>query len=321
MPKNYTDITLENHIGGSEVAAIDSETVVVSSWLGNLSVVDLKSMQIVKQNFVGSDYGCCTLRSLQTPLAFANEDESPIDPSCAVATQGGYGVFWDLKQPEAKKFYPDSDGSVSCVAYIPTKDLIALGIGSYPLSDERKYAYLELWSIESEQFLLKVALPGTCVDAISFSPDGSEIICTTGLRNQQQGFVIRIETETLRLLQIIEIPYARCQQVQFDNRYGCENYIYWSSTEVFVAFELEGKRQLWSLEKPDTKFSLHFDADEHEDKLFLSDGQLADSSDGAVIKKLKSLDSCCAVTVLPNNKGYVGISRSGVLRHWKPVIS
>ena len=319
MPKNYTDITLENHIGSSEVAAIDSETVVVSSWLGNLSVIDLKSMQIVKQNFVGSDYGSCTLRSLQTHLGYANDDESPIDPSCAVATQGGYGVFWDLKQLEAKKFYPDSEGSVACVAFIPTRDLLALGIGSYPLSNEKKYAYLELWSIESEQFLLKVALPRTCVDAISFSPDGTEIICTTGLRNQQQGFVIRIETDTLRLLQVIEIPYARCQQVQFDRRYDFENYAYWSSQQELVAFDLQEKRQLWSVEKPDTGFSLPYDED--EDKLFLSNGQLVDSYDDEVIQKLKPLDRCCSVTVLPDNKGYVGISRSGVLRHWKPIVS
>jgi WD40 repeat protein len=319
MSKNYTDITLENHSGYPEVSAIGSEQVIVSNWAGNLSIVDLNSMKIVKQVFGGlNDYACRTLRSLQTYFSLSETESPEIELFCTVAAQG-YGIFWNTKSSEVKKFYSESDGSVSSIAYLPEHDLIALGTGMYPLSDQIRYAYLELWSIESDICLLKVALPGTCVDAIAFSPDGTEIICTTGLRNQKQGFVIRIETETLRLLQIIEVPYVFCTQVRFDINYGeGGNNIYWSSSNKGVfAFNLDEKRELWSIEGEFSNFSLSFNEDEYENHTFLTNGQLVDSYDGEVVQEFEPLDECCSVTTLPNQCGYVGISCSGMLRYWK----
>jgi hypothetical protein len=319
MSKNYKDTILKNHSGYPEVSALGSDTVVVSNWAGELSIVNLNSMKIIEQVYVGlNGYACHTLRSLQTYFSQSGNESPEIEPSCTVAAQG-YGVFWNTRGTEVKKFHPESDDSVSSIAYLPEYNLIALGTGMYPMSDQIRYAYLELWSIESDRCMLKVALPGTCVDAISISSDSSEIICTTGLRSQDRGFVIHIETETLRLLQIIEVPYIFCNQVQFDTNYGNGgDNIYWSSSNKGVfAYNLDEKREIWSIAGEYSKFSLYFNEDEYESHTFLTNGQLVDSYDGEIVREFEPLDECCSVATLPNQCGYVGISRSGKLRHWK----
>jgi hypothetical protein len=57
-----------------------------------------------------------------------------------------------------------------------------------------------------------------------------------------------------------------------------------------------------------------FDRERRE--LGLTDGSIRDASDGRVRREIARLDGCSGIAVRPGG-GYVGVSRSGVIRVWE----
>ena len=109
------------------------------------------------------------------------------------------------------KIHPVEGGTVQAVAISPDGRTLAIGTGGYSVSGPPQTAHVELWDLSDDdgpRYVGFAALPGVCVDAIAWSPDGGLIACASGLRSQKTGFVAQLEADDLRARSFFETPWA-----------------------------------------------------------------------------------------------------------------
>jgi hypothetical protein len=295
------------------IAAISQNEVIVGDWSGDLVRVQISPFAVKSTAFVaGKLFGNTpvnnTLRSLATPA-----DDTSL---CAVATKGDHAAVWNGRSGKLCHVIPEN-GPVHSVAWLGNSKYLLLGTGDYSLgSGARRQARIELWKMDGDEPLCvdRVALPGTCVDAIAVSEDGPrQIVVFSGMRSQDQGFLSVLETTSLLPKSVFDLPFAMAGRVECS-----EELIIVCSRGAVRAISREDGGEKWCHETAGSFTDFAYDSDSH--LLLLSSGELISAGRGRVVENWPVLDECCCIRPRPEG-GFVGVSKSGMIALWEAEMS
>jgi len=244
--------------------------------------------------------------NLSAPTASASQ---PV--LCSAATHVVWTELWQLGASQTSRV--KTDGSINSVALSPQGDLLATGLGWYPL-DPHKHppAAIELFSTaDPSEPLKRRVLPGVAVDRLVFHPEQELLVAVTGARSQDRGHVLLLDCRTLNLLDVAETDAFNCRTAIIDV----------VSDRLTLAYrdgiQVRSLEQLWNVEwewrAADEVFSAVHDRERN--LIFLSNGQVLSPDDGEVAG-LTALDKCTGLAVLHDGR-LAGISRAGMLRVWE----
>lgn len=289
------------------LAAVGQDEVIVGDWSGNLVRVRLSPFAVVKSVFAaGKLFGSTPVNNLLRSLAVADGTLR-----CAAATRGAHAVVWDGGEDTVRQAAPEV-GPVHSVAWLGDKHLL-LGTGDYPLgAGAGRQARLELWEAGGDELssVDRVALPGTCVDAIAVSDDGPrEIVVFSGMRSQTQGFVSVLDATTLLPKSVFDLPVAGAGRVECT-----EEMIFVCHAGGVRAVSREDGGEKWSHGTAGECPDFAYDPDARQ--LLLSTGELISAAKGRVVENWPVLADCCCVRPRPEG-GFVGVSKSGVIGVWE----
>jgi hypothetical protein len=284
------------------LAAVSQDEVVVADWSGKLYRVTLAPTGVKAEVFVAGKVGVQTLvcNELRSLAVAAN----PL--KCAVATRGQYAAVWETTGRVVK--VDTQNGSVSSVAWFDAGDHLLLGTGAYSFGQQ---ARIEVWSISKEEptLVAATALPGTCVDAVTHCTEGEmQIVCFTGMRGQNQGFLCGVDTNSLRPQWFVELPFALVGRVECT-----EDLVILSHAGAVRAIRREDGKEKWVQDLG--AGSAEFAYDPEHDQVLLSDGKLLSARNGRVIEQWPPLEDCCGLAARPEG-GFVGVSKAGVIGVW-----
>ncbi len=300
----YTD----EHLKFPCLVAISQNEVVVADWSGKLFWVTLSPPGVKAEVFVASKVGaqtlvCNELRSLKVAI-------NPM--KCAVATRGNYAAVWDRKSGEISQVSTEN-GPVHSVEWFDGDDHLLIGSGCYPLgSADRPQARIEVWKISEQEpaLLAAMALPGVCVDAVARCPEGDDqLVCFTGMRSQNQGFLCILDANSLRAQAFHEVPFAMVGRVECVG-----DLVILSHGRTVRAIRRDDGKEKWGQDLGAD--SADFAYDPEHDQLLLSDGKLVSVRNGRVVEQWPPLKDCCAVAARPEG-GFVGVSKAGMIGVWE----
>lgn len=305
----------KNISGFARIKSVCRERAVVSDSVGRLTAIDLESMAVWSSVYVGEMNGlaCSTLMSLDVHAELN---------LCAVATRGGYGVLWTIGEHKYRKLRPHMGGPVNSVTFLPKPLCIVLGLGWYPLgNDHEAHAAIEVWSLESTepQLMHRVALPGVCVNEMTYSRSLDELVCHTGTRSQKGGFLSRMDATSLVLKEVQDTDDNFIVAMNFTDSSRENELVLCSSRHVSCAssddndgcsaFEwhrTEASSEIWGAAFDPTG-----------KRLALSNGSLYRVAEGKCVH-LGAMDVPveCSDVAFRHEGGLVAVSRAGVVRCW-----
>jgi hypothetical protein len=292
--------------------AIDRDRCAVADGTGNVTVINLRSQEVGPRLFVGIVGGTASnLRSLR---------RHPVLPGVvAVATRGAYAAIGDLDRQAVAKIHSVQGGTVQAVAFSPDGRRLAIGTGAYSVSGPAQPAHVELWNLSEEEgarYVGFAALPGVCVDAIAWSPDGGLIACATGLRSQKSGFVAQFEAEDLRARSFFEVPWTGTGRLGYvDGESPC-SLLAIASRSGFRMLGASDGQEAWRLDRTESPdVPLDFDLIPHERQVVLTSGQVLDALDKAERSHFLAMNDCTSIAARPGG-GYIGASNRGRVYCW-----
>jgi len=296
-------------VGFPCIAPLDRDNCIITDWSGHIAVFNLTSRKVLARTYVGVE-ALSACQNLQSLCVEPSESKT-----AAVATRGGYAVVYDSERHDFQRIHPEQGGTVNSVAFAPEGKLLAIGTGSYALSGSQQPAMVELWSLEGEtpKCLGFVALPGVCVDAMTWDDYGQEIAVATGLRSQDRGFVARLDASDLRPLAFAETPWAMSRRLAFVDGGGDSGDLVIAHNGTIQLLDRQDGSEGWKVESGATFADFAHDPDEN--LVVLTNGAVLDASDGSATDQLKSMTDCTSVAVRPGG-GYLGASREGKLCWW-----
>ncbi len=307
------------------VAFCDTNLVLISDWSGFIKVVDTRLKTVQSEIFVGKK-----IMSAQPCSCLSSLCVNPANNQfCSVATRCGYAVLWEIGQPHFKSISPNFVGPVNCVAFSNEGTKLALGLGFYPLDDalwsnRGDEARIEIWRIDEEEpvFETSTKLPGVCTDCIAWDQNDFEIACITGSRYQRQGFLIRLNAYDLSPVQFIETPGVMADSIEyqyFDYQDSPERLAVGYNKGLLNSYPLTGYHEdFWSYKISQDIFD--FCCDMEAMRIFTTNGKILNADDGSIIGEFEPLGDCSSLKINPP-VGLVGISRTGVLRIWKSLLT
>lgn len=286
-----------------ELCNLANGALLASTWGGYCFEVDPDSGRVTVQPRIGDSFAPSCLSS---PTVSASQ---PV--LCSAATHVIWTELWQLGAPQTS--HVSTDGAVNSVALSPQGDLLAAGLGMYPLNpNHHPRAAIELFSTaDPSKPLGRRVLPGVAVDRVLFHPTRDLLVAVTGARSQDRGHVLLLHRRTLNLLDVAETDFVWC----------CAAIIDVDSDRLILAYrhgiQVRSLDQLWNVEwerrAADELFSAAHDAE--RDLIFLSNGQVL-SPDGEEFTRLPALEKCTGLAILRDGR-VAGISRAGVLRVWE----
>ena len=303
----------DSSIGCPEAVVIDSQRVLVTTWMRRCYVLDLATKtlhaepDIVPPKLAWLGVGWHP----DTPSI-----ESGVSPICAVATRAGWASVWRLGASQSITMYPRNHGSVNAVALKPGTDVLALGLGYYVLdSSADPKAFVELWKlVNPPEFLARRCLPGVVVDRLAWDSSGNSLLVGTGARSQDRGHVAMLEGFSLAMLDIAEVEtdgIPICSALHLDSATGRAVVCMSNRLEIRRADELAEIEQTWEL--GGKLHAASFSADGRE--VLLTNGLRIDLW-SRESRRLLPLPDCTGVALLPDGRG-LGISRDGIVRLWR----
>ena len=289
------------------LAAVGQNDVIVGDWSGNLVRVRLSPFAVVNTVFAAGRI----LGGTPVNNTFRALSPAPDDPGrCAVATSGAHAVVWDGGSGTVRRVAPEA-GPVHSVAWLDTTHLL-LGTGDYSLgAGARHQARLEVWHLDGGEpsCVGRVALPGTCVDAVAVADDGPRrIVAFSGSGSQDRGFVSVLDAASLLPASVFDLPVAMAGRVECT-----EDLIFVSNAGAVRAISRADGGEKWCHETASETTDFAYDADSHQ--LLLSTGELISAGRGRVLATWPVLDGCCCVRPRPEG-GFVGVSKSGMIGVW-----
>jgi hypothetical protein len=291
------------------IAAISQNEVIVGDWSGNLVRVQISPFAVKSTAFVAGKLFGTTLVN-NTLRSFATHPDDTL--LCAVATSGNHAAVWNGRSSKVCHVVPEN-GPVHSVAWLRNSKYLLLGTGDYSLdSGARRQARLELWKMDGDEpsFMDRVALPGTCVDAIAVSEDGPrQIVAFSGMRSQDQGFLSILDATTLLPMSVFDLPFAMAGRVECS-----EELILVCNHGAVRAISREDGGEKWCHETANGFTDFAYDIDSHQ--LLLSTGELISAGRGRVVENWPVLDECCCMRLRPEG-GFVGVSKSGMIGVWE----
>lgn len=290
-----------DYLGYPEICNLPNGNLLVSTWSGYCFEVNPDSGEVTIQPQVVSNHG-----TLGCPTATASE---PV--LCSAATRVVWTALWQLRASQTSRVH--TDGPVNSVALSPQGDLLAAGLGMYPLNpNHHPLAAIELFSTaDLPQPLERRVLPGVAVDRLVFHPSRDLLVAVTGARSQDRGHVLLLDRRTLRFADVAETDFFSCRAAIVDKE----------SDRLIFAYrdgvQLRSLDQLWNVQwewrAPHELLGAAHDAERN--LIFLSNGQVL-SADVGEVERLPALDKCTGLAVLRDGR-VAGISQTGVLRVWE----
>jgi hypothetical protein len=230
---------------------------------------------------------------------------------CSAATHNTWTGLWQLGQEESSRV--DTDGAVNAVAVSRRGDLLAIGLGMYPLNPEsHSSAAIELLSTaDTSRAIARRVLPGVAIHKVVFHSSPELLIAVSGARSQDRGHIFLLNPHTLDILNVVEVESFQCLDVAVD----CEDerllLTYSDGIQSRRLDELE--RVEWRWLAPE-KLSCAAYCSER-DWVFLSDGRVIEPR-GRELGQLTPLEECSGMVILQDGR-VAGISCDGTLRVWK----
>lgn len=299
----YRDLELGSRdFGYPQLCNLPNGNLLASTWMGRCLEISPDTGRVSVQPQIG----LAAVPNLASP---ACSTQRPI--LCSAATHVVWTAVWRLGESETTRV--STDGPVNAVALSANGDVLAAGLGMYPL-DPAKHpqAGVQLFSTADpfEAAAYRI-LPGVAVDRVVFDPSGEVLLAVTGARTQDRGHVFLLGSRSLEVLDLAEVDFPFCHSAIFNAH---ANRLILSSRNTV---EIRSLNRLWNVEwawrGPDELFSAAYDAE--RGLIFLSDGRCLEPESGEV-ERLPPLSDCTAVAVLGD--GHVaGISQKGVLRLWE----
>lgn len=289
------------------LAAVSQNEVIVGDWSGNLIRVLLSPFAVVNTVFAANRI----LGTIPVNNIFRSLSLAPDDPGrCAVATSGAHAIVWNCDSGTVRQVVPEA-GPVHSVAWLGTTHLL-LGTGDYSLGPGiGRQARLEVWQLDGDELACveRVALPGTCVDAIAIAEDGPrQIVAFSGLRSHDRGFVSVLEAGSLLPISVFDLTAVRAGRVECT-----EELILLSNRGAVWAINRADGSEKWCHETASESTDFAFDADSHQ--LLLSTGELISAGKGRVVATWPMFDGCCCIRPRPEG-GFVGVSKFGMIGVW-----
>ncbi len=243
------------------------------------------------------------ISGLRSPAATTTQP-----PLCSAATSVVWTEVWRLGETAAMRL--ETAGPVNCVAFSPAGDLIATGLGYYPLGPGEPRAAINLFATAdpTQPFVSRVLL-GCVVDRVAFDHDGSLLVAVVGAESQNRGHVFLLGSPTLDLHDVAEIDACYCHAIFVDADQGCVLLVYSDRIQIRRFDEFQEIDWEWRM---DDCAGATFDAE--RSLIILSSGQVVSPHVGEVAR-LSSLPGCTGVTMLGRNR-VAGISENGILRVW-----
>jgi hypothetical protein len=301
-----------DYVGNPSIVAIDRDRCAVADGTGHLTAVNLRSQEVGPRLFVGIVGGTASnLRSLR---------RYPARPGgVAVATRGGYAALGDLDRQAVAKIHPVQGGTVQAVAVSPDGRWLAIGTGVYTLAGTPQPANMELWMLSDEQapqYAGFAALPGVCVDSITWSPDGDLIACATGLRSQKSGFIGQLEAEGLRARSFFQMPWTGTGRLCYIDGEFPGSHVAVVFRGGFRVLDANDGKEAWRIDRPEAPDVLQdFDLISEDQQIVLTSGLVLDALDGTEKSRFLAMNDCTSIAARPGG-GYIGASSRGRVYCW-----
>ncbi len=304
-----------DYVGSPCIVAIDRDRCAIADGSGHLVAVDVRTRDVGPRLFLGlpGAAGASNLRSAR---------RNPARPSVvAVATRAGYAAIGDLDGGAVAKIHPAQGGTVQSVAFSPDGRRLAIGTGAYTTTGDPPPAHVEMWSLPDRdegppRVLVVAALPGVCVDAIAWHPEGDRIACATGLRSQKSGFVAQLEPEHLRPRSFFEAGWAgtgRLEYVDRDTDAGC---LAVALRGGFRLVDAENGKEALRVDRPEVpELPLDFAVGPDDGLIVLASGVACDPRDGSRRSRFLGMRDCTSIAARPGG-GFLGASSRGRIYCW-----
>jgi hypothetical protein len=299
-------------VGHPCIVALDRDHCAVADGSGHVTAIDLRTREVGPRLFVGAGG--------EVAYHFRTLRRHPARPGVvAVATRGGHAAVVDLDVLGVTKIHPAQGGTVNAVAFAPDGRSLAIGTGGYPLMGASQPAIVEIWTLangDPPQFAGFAALPGTCVDAIAWSPDGARIACATGLRSQKSGFLAQLEADVLRARSFFEVPWSGSGRLCYVEDAAPSGRLAVVFKGGFRMLDAGDGREAWRFDRPAAPDDfLDFDVDPQGRRIILSSGVVLDAADGAETSHFLPMKDCTSIAVRPDG-GFIGASTRGRIYCW-----
>ena len=293
------------------IAAIPDGHLLIADWTGRLCIVarngSLKTQTWLPPNSI----------TKVSDAIYGMAIDPVLGRYCLLATRHPDFYLWDSHTSHFTQIYSNSRRQVCCVSFSPNGQNFAIGCGDYPLDSDRiSEAYLELWSLNKSEPIFErcVALPGVCADSLTWSEDGNEVYCTTGLRNQKDGFLMVLGSDAVPR-RAWEIGTALTRWCTLRPLHA-PNSVVTSNSRGLSCLSTNSGQSLWHVAL-DTSSSVY---DAVLDVIVLDNGPILNANDGAVALQINPLKGCSALTVIPWG-AYAAVSTNGTLRCWSPALT
>jgi len=304
--------TLPYYLRHASVVALSDHQIIATTWSGRCLLIDIDTGEVLPQPMVAST------REGRLDAGFTLDSPSVKfgdPPVVGVATRASWAGFWPLGATEARKLAPQRSDPVTAVALSPHAAVAAIGLGFYPLSNDRRSAAIELWTLDAEPKLLSstVLLPDAAVDQLAWDPYRNRLLALSGAVNQDRGHAWVFDGDTLFVRHVVETGGCMYRFAGFVDG-GCSIVaISHKTVELHGISRPIKPPRYWTSSGEITGAGIC----EATSRIFLSTGDII-SLDEDMISAFDTIPECVAVAVLPNG-GCVALSEAGMLRIWDEI--
>jgi hypothetical protein len=229
-------------------------------------------------------------------------------------------VICDLDRSVMSKILPRQGGTVSSVAFSPDGQILAIGTGSYSVTGDPQRAQIEFWALSASnvpEYRSFTALPGVCVDAITWRNDGDRVACATGLRSQKGGYIAQVDASQLRPFSFFETSWTGSGRLCYLDRESPGSHLGVAFHGEFrVVNSQDGKEALRADRSELPDLLQDFDHDPENQELVLTSGVVINPFDGDEKNRFLVMKDCTSIAFRPGG-GYLGASNRGKIYCWR----
>ena len=297
-PYSYRDLKIPKTVYAVVgIAVLDSDTAILADRFGEMHLFSLHTGE-VRQS-------CLQYKEQPTTFCTSLSLDSRRQ-RCVLASRSAEVILWDTRTNSPTIITPKHGGPVSATAFSPCGEHLAIGVGWYPLNPRNtSEARIEVWALgrdESPVFQQATALPGVNVDQIAWNTFSEEIIAVVGCRDQQRGYLVRLDRASLRANRCHLIPHCMVRHIAVVP--PGDHLLVTSHRKVCrLALDADYLGEEWTWES-DRKI-VDACVNEQAREVLLSTGQLLDLDTCEPRGGVYQLPHCTAVVTHPD-VGYVG---------------
>lgn len=296
----------------ASLVALSDHEIIATTWSGRCLLINIDTGEALPQPTVASLHdGLPGVGiTLDSPSVRAGDP-----PVVGVATRAPWAGLWSLGAREALKLAPQRSGPVTAIAFSPHAAVAAIGLGFYPLSNDRRSAAIELWTLGAEPRLVasNVLLPDAAVDQLAWDPYQNRLLALSGSVTQDGGHLWIFDGDTLSLLHVVETAGYMFRFAGFVDGGSSAVAISWNTVELHEISRPIKQPRRWTSSE-DIRGAGICDT---TSRLLLSTGDII-TFDREAIDRVEIIPDCVDVEVLPGGR-WVALSEAGTLRIWDEI--